>query len=204
MRVIFPCFILLLVVFQGSQINTNSYVCTLQQNKEIIPLSQEEKEILLYIREQQWMTSDVCNYFLVIYPMPEFQQIGLSNLNQSEAAHLLLLKNHLDDPVLPHFPGRYSVSGITDQFNKLTNNGKSSQNDALASCFELGEYNLYKYLEFEAKIHNPDLTNLLSVLINCAKDQVRVLVEKANERKLTFNLQYISMDQLSGILKLPH
>ncbi|PKP23548.1 MAG: hypothetical protein CVU06_07700 [Bacteroidetes bacterium HGW-Bacteroidetes-22] len=203
MSYIFSCFIVLSFIMEGKPVDIKTHVGLPQQNAGVRQLTPEETEILLFIREQQWMTSDVCNYFLVIYPMPEFQQIGLSNLNQSEVAHSLLIKNQIKDPVIPHFPGRYSNSGITVQYNNLTSNGKTSQAEALLSCFDLGEYNLYRYLQFKPKVANPDLLNLLSILIRCIQDHIRALYKQANERKLTFSPQYISRAQLDSILMKP-
>jgi len=174
-----------------------------QRADTISHLSPAEKQILSYLREQEWMSADVYNFFLALSPLPVFQNIGMNGLNHSEMVHLLMMRNNLPDPACPHIPGRYTDFSITNHYNKLIERGRSSQDEALLACLSLEEFDLQHVMLFQLRVSNPDVLNLLEILGRGARNHMRALYRHCSERGLKFEPAYLSKEYFNTVVNQP-
>lgn len=167
-------------------------------------LSPDEKGILSYLREQEWMSADVYNFFLALYPLPVFQNIGMNGLNHTEMVHLLMMRNNLSDPACPHIPGRYVDSTITGHYYRLIARGKISQDEALLTCLSLEEFDLHQIMLFQLRAFNPDVVNLLEIVARGARNHMRSLHRHCQGRGLSFEPVYLSKEYFNTVVNQPH
>lgn len=167
-------------------------------------LNSKEISMLAFIREQEWMAADVHNFFLAMFPMPVFQNMGINALNHSEMGHLLLMRHNIADPAKPHVPGRYSDTTLTVRYQQVIGRGKGSQNEALLSGLEMEEYNLHQFMLFQLDARNPDLVNLLDLVCRSTRNHIRVLYRHCNERGLPFKPAFLSQTYFDQLLLQPH
>lgn len=171
--------------------------------KAVPALTAKEQSILSFIREQEWMAADVHNYFLALFPLPVFQNMGINALNHSEMSHLLMNRNNMTDPARPHIPGRYTDSTLTARYHLIVGRGKSAQDEALLSCLEMEEYNLHQFMLFQLEAKNPDLVNLLDMVARSARNHIRVLFRHCDERGLPYKPVYLSQTYFEQLLSQP-
>jgi len=198
-------FVLVVLILQSafSQEPAPRHEASFQRADTISHLSPAEKQILSYLREQEWMSADVYNFFLALFPLPVFQNIGMNGLNHSEMVHLLMMRNNLPDPACPHIPGRYTDSTITSHYNKLIDIGRASQDKALLACLSLEEFDLQHVMLFQLKVSNPDVLNLLEIVARGARNHMRALYRHCRERGLKFEPSYLSKEYFNTVANQP-
>lgn len=167
-------------------------------------LSPGEADQLAYLREFEWMAADVYQYFLALHPLPLFQNIGMNALNNSEMAHLLLMRNNLTDPARPHIPGKYMDTTLISRYNRLIGKGKLSQDDALLACLSLEEFALQKVMLFKLKATHPEMATLLEMLARSSRNHLRSLWRRCSDHSLLYEPTRLSREYFQTVVNQPH
>jgi len=105
--------------------------CKKEDKDTIVPLNDNEKAYLLFLREEEKLARDV-----YIYSYNKYGQSIFNNISNSEQSHMnsvlnLINKYGLTDPVKSNANGVFSNSDLQTLYNQLTARSDSSLNKAL-------------------------------------------------------------------------
>jgi len=129
-------------------------------------LSEEEKEALLFMREEEKLARDVYSELATIWDLGVFWNIAESEQQHMDAVLNLLTKYGLEDPAGD--PGVFDNSVLQELYDKLIEKGEQSLVDALYVGVEIEEIDiddLTVYLENE-NITNNDIRQVFTNLLN--------------------------------------
>ena len=162
-------------------------------------LTEEEKNGLLYLREEEKMARDVYLHFSDIYSLEIF-----SNISKSEQIHMdkildLLNKYHIEDPAVAE-RGIFTNAVIQDLYNSLIELGDSSEVHALGVGALIEDVDIYDLTNFSKGIDNTDLLNVYQKLICASGNHIRAFTNQLASHGETFTPQHISQEDYNRIL----
>ncbi|MBN1322168.1 MAG: DUF2202 domain-containing protein [Thermoleophilia bacterium] len=100
-------------------------------NKVLAILSDQEKEALLFMREEEKLARDVYTVLYAKWGEEAFENIARSESRHMESVRRLLDRYGLIDPVAVDAPGLFANSELQALYNELVSKGSRSLTEAL-------------------------------------------------------------------------
>jgi hypothetical protein len=165
------------------------------------PLSQDETESILLMREEEKMARDAYTAFYQQWPQPVFINISKAEQTHMDAVLLLVNKYALTDPVGTNPVGTFINNNIQDLYNVFIVQGNASYTEALkagASIEEVDFRDLQNMLN-EDDINNQDIERVYSNLLKGSRNHLRSFVKVLKNQCITYVPQYLSQSEYNAI-----
>ncbi len=188
----------------GQQNDNNNWdlQCTcLNENFAIEELSNDEKEALQYMREEEKMAHDVYTYFYEKWDHHVF-----SNISNSESQHMSIVlclqeKYGLEDIVGDNDQGVFINEHLAELYATLTDAGDVSLTEAFrvgATIEDLDIYDLEIFIE--TKINNEDIYIAFQELVKGSRNHMRAFTKNLGKLDAAYTPQYISQEDYDAII----
>lgn len=186
--------------------NTNGNVLIQQINalpKE--PLSQDEKESILLMREEEKMARDAYLNFYQFWSTKIFQNISNSEQTHMDAVLQLINKYGLTDPVGTKPVGSFSNPQIQVLYNAFISQGKISNIEALKAGAGIEEVDIrdLQNLLNEDDINNQDIELVYNSLLKGSRNHLRSFAKVLNSQGVTYVPLYLSQSEYDAIINSP-
>ena len=173
-----------------------SVLTACNKNEVIVPLSEQEKSDLIYLREEEKLARDV-----YIFSYNQYGQSIFNNISSSEQSHMssvlnLINKYGLTDPVANNAYGVFSNSELQALYNELTAKSASSLNKALEVGATIEDLDINDIQTFKSHTTNADLINVYDKLSCGSKNHMRSFVGQLG----TYTPVYISQTEYNAII----
>jgi hypothetical protein len=186
--------------------NTNGNVLIQQINslpKE--PLSLDETESILLMREEEKMARDAYLNFYQFWSTNIFQNISNAEQTHMDAVLQLVNKYGLTDPVGTKPVGTFSNTQIQVLYNAFLNQGKISNIEALKAGAGIEEVDIrdLQNLLNEDDINNQDIELVYNSLLRGSRNHLRSFVKVLNSQGVTYIPLYLSQSDYNTIINSP-
>ncbi len=150
-------------------------------------LSEEEKQILLEMRQEEKLAHDVYFTLYSKWNVPVF-----NNISKSEAVHTqrwkeMLQKYDIDDPVNDTEIGKFADQKYIDLYNKLVEQGSKSLQDAYIVGATIEDMDIYDINQALKKTDNDDIKMILNNTKRGSYNHMRAFTRLLNR---FFDYQY--------------
>jgi hypothetical protein len=166
------------------------------------PISEEEKQGLIYMREEEKLARDVYLKMLEKYNARVFD-----NISGAEQRHMDFVKEMLDkfsvvDPVTNNDPGIFSNSDIAAQYIRLVEQGNISLIDALKAGAEIEDMDIADLNKHMSKVTNEDIMKTYKYLKRGSENHLRAFMRNLDRRGGTYEPIYLSKTEFDDILNV--
>lgn len=166
------------------------------------PLSLDETEGILLMREEEKMARDAYIIFYQKWKQPIFTNISQAEQTHMDAVLLLVNKYSLTDPVGTNPVGIFINPDIQALYNDLTARGNQSYAEALkagAAIEEVDIRDLQDLLNTDDVI-NKDIELVYSNLLKGSRNHLRSFVKVLNTQGITYTPQYLSLADYNTVI----
>ena len=166
-------------------------------------LTNEEKEGLTYMYEEEKLAHDVYLTLSEKYTVPVFK-----NITKSEAYHMkmvsdLIKKYELKDPSGKKV-GEFENKAIQKLYNDLISKGSENLIGALTVGATIEDVDIFDLEERLSKTKNEDIVKLYKQLICGSENHMRAFTGHLKVQKNTYTPQYLTKDRFEQILNGKH
>jgi len=169
------------------------------------PLSQDETESILLMREEEKMARDAYITFYQKWPQPIFNNIYKAEQTHMDAVLLLVNKYSLTDPVGTNPVGTFINTDIQALYNAFIAQGNISYTEALKAGAAIEEVDIrdLQNLLNEDNINNQDIELVFSNLLKGSRNHLRSFVKVLKNQGITYVPQYLSQAEYNAIINSP-
>ena len=167
------------------------------------PLSLQEEESLLFMREEEKLALDVYLYLYDIWGDQIFLNISASEQQHTDAVLGLIEKYNLPDPAAGKAEGEFENLELQGLYDLLTAQGAASLIDALivgATIEDLDINDLNLQLLF---IDNADITLVYESLLKGSRNHLRAFTGRLTDLGFDYVPVYISQEDYDAIVSSP-
>ncbi len=168
------------------------------------PLSQEELNGLVYMREEEKLARDVYQVLYDVWGLRVFNNIARSEQMHTTAIKTLLQKYQLTDPVEVDSLGKFKNVTLQKLFNELTTRGKQSLTEALkvgALIEEIDILDLQK--ELKNIEGNKDIQLVYENLMRGSRNHLRAFVRNLQQQGVSYSPVKLSPASFEAIISAP-
>jgi hypothetical protein len=164
------------------------------------PLSDEEEQSLIYMREEEKLACDVYLEMLEKYNTRVFD-----NISDAEYRHMSFVKDLLDkfsveDPLKSNERGEFANNDFSAAYKKLVEQGDVSLIDALRAGAEIEEMDISDLNKELAKVNNKDIINTYGYLKRGSENHLRAFMRNLDRRGGNYEPKYLTKSEFEDIL----
>lgn len=169
---------------------------------EIAPsqLSDEERDGLLMMREEEKLARDVYLALYDIWGQKIFYNIAQSEQTHTDAVKTLLDRYQMEDPVVSDEIGVFTDSRFSELFVALTQDGSESLVAALRVGATIEDLDIRDINDLLEDTNNTDIEIVYENLIRGSKNHMRAFVGQLERQGEGYEAQYISAEELAEVL----
>lgn len=186
------------MVFLGVFLMFSAFV---SQNN--LPLSDEEKEGLLLMREEEKLAFEVYSVMYKTWNHHVFSNIKETETYHGDLVKGLIQKYNLKDPYIAE-EGKYGNQTLQNQYNFLINKGKKSLTDAFEVGATIEDLDIADLEKFISKTQNAELKEVYETLNLGSRNHLRAFVKQLNRNDKPYSPQYISQNRFETIVSGQH
>ena len=181
-------------------INEQTTVSLEDQESTSTELTQDEIEVVLFMREEEKLARDV---YLTLYE--KWDLILFNNIARSEQWHMDAVKTLIDryglkDPMLGEV-GEFTNQNLQSLYDDLVIKGSQSISDALLVGGAIEEIDILDLQEGLKEISNPDVTRVFESLLRGSYSHLRAFVNTFNRQTAeTYEPQYMTQNAFDEII----
>lgn len=164
------------------------------------PLSQEEIDSLLLMREEEKLARDVYQTLYEKWGLQIFTNIAQSEQTHAEAVRDLLEKYDIADPVADDTIGAFVNSDMQKLYTELVAKGEASEVAALTVGATIEDLDIKDLQDLIAKTDNQDIAMVYENLTRGSRNHLRSFTKQLTMRGETYIPQYISQADYDTIL----
>jgi hypothetical protein len=182
-----------------SNVNTQThYQDLLALPKE--DLSNDEKEALLFMREEEKLARDVYLTLGEKYDLSVFNNIAKAEQKHMDTIKLLLDKYGLTDSVSSNDTGKFNNQTLAGLYTDLVNKGSVSELEALKIGATIEDLDIKDLKNDLAKTDNQDIKQVFESLEKGSENHLRSFVRNIENQGGSYSPQYISQADYDTIL----
>ena len=170
---------------------------------EDLTLTEEEKNDLLVLREEEKLARDVYLFAGDLYDLPIFANIASSEQNHMDQVLVLLQKYELEDPVIDQ-RGVFRNADIQQLYNQLTTLASQSEVEALKVGATIEDLDIHDISTFESHTRKTDILEVYARLKCGSRNHLRSYYARLQDYGITYSPQYISQEEFESIVNSPH
>ena len=164
------------------------------------PISEEEKEGLIEMREEEKLARDV---YLTLYnkwKLQIFKNIAESEQTHTDSVKYLLEKYEIEDPVKSDEIGKFSNPKFEQLYKNLVEKGSKSEVDALIVGATIEDLDIADLKYWINKTDNEDIKFVYENLMKGSRNHLRAFVRMLNNYGVNYSPQYISKEEYEQII----
>ncbi|ASJ17532.1 hypothetical protein A3L04_00640 [Thermococcus chitonophagus] len=162
-------------------------------------LSEEEKEALLYMIEEEKLARDVYLTLYEEYNLTIFEMIAQSEQRHMDAVLMLIEKYNLTAPSTLDEVGVFENQELQELYNKLTSMA-TNEVEALEVGALIEETDIKDLEEWLTKVDNQDIIQVFENLMRGSENHLRAFVRNLEIRGVSYEPQVLNEDQVNEIL----
>ncbi|MBS1771702.1 MAG: DUF2202 domain-containing protein [Bacteroidetes bacterium] len=182
--------------------------CKKSDNNNITPsatnttqtLTDQEKESLLHMREEEKLARDVYTYMLNKWGLSIYGNISSSEQRHMDAVLSLLNTYGITDPVGNNPEGVFKNTELQNLYNTLITKGNISLMDALIVGATIEDMDLYDIRVAKEKISNVDIISVYDNLAKGSRNHMREFYSQLTSRGGSYTPQYITQTEFNDII----
>jgi len=164
------------------------------------PISEEEKEGLIEMREEEKLARDV---YLTLYnkwKLQIFKNIAKSEQTHTDSVKYLLDRYGIEDPVKSDEIGKFSNPKFEQLYKDLVEKGSKSEVDALMVGATIEDLDIADLEHWLNKTDNEDIKFVYENLMKGSRNHLRAFVRMLNNYGVNYSPQYISKEEYEQII----
>ncbi len=167
-----------------------------------IPLSEEEKTELLYMREEEKLARDV---YQALFDRWDDQVFMIANSEQRhmDALKSLLVRYGLDDPVTDETSGVFTNPIFTQLYLDLVATGSESLGKAFVVGVTIEELDIADLQDAISVTNHQDSLIVYQNLQRASRNHLRAFGNRLPSVNLTYEPQYLSTEDFAAIISTP-
>jgi hypothetical protein len=166
----------------------------------VVPLSDQEKSDLLYMREEEKLARDVYLAMSSSWKTPIFANIAQSEQTHMDSVATLLARYGLPDPVAGMAAGQFATEKFQTLYAELVAKGSQSLVDALAVGATIEEIDIIDLWNCLAATTHTDIRRVYGNLEAGSENHLRSFVGQLAGRGVTYQPQYLTPEQYQKII----
>ncbi len=167
------------------------------------PLSEAEKNSLLFMREEEKLARDVYKAMFTKWNTTIFSNIASSEQTHMDAILMLLNKYELADPVAANGPGIFTNQVLQNLYNQLIIQGNLS----IAAAYKVGasieELDISDLTTALVSVDNQDIIMVYNNLTKGSRNHLRSFYKKILWIGETYTPQYLTPAAFDAIINSP-
>ncbi len=167
-------------------------------------ISQDEKDALTYMREEELLAHDVYLVLSQLYTKPIFRNITKSEAVHAEAIRALLDKYQLADPALNHVAGVFNNPDLQSLYTLLASKGSASLIEGLIVGATIEDLDISDLKTRLSGIDNADIILVLENLERGSRNHLRSFFANILLYNGTYVPQFISQEEFDSIITTPY
>lgn len=136
-------------------------------------LSDDERNSLVFMREEEKLARDVYTYLFGVYQIRIFSNIARSEQRHMDAIKVLLDRYNIPDPAEGKGLGEFQEQAFADLYQGLITEGSKSLIDALNVGVQIEEQDIEELQTALTVVDNKDITNVYLNLLKASGKHLR-------------------------------
>ena len=170
--------------------------CIVNPSAEI---SDEEAEMLIFMREEEKLARDVYTTFSAQYTIPVFKNIAKSEQWHMDRVLCLLNYYNIEDPAQEEV-GVFNNSELQKLYNNLVEQGSASLIDALTVGATIEDVDIRDLSELASQTENEAIITIFEHLKCGSTNHMRAFSRILNNNDVVYTPQFISQEEYDIIL----
>ena len=166
-------------------------------------ITQEEIDMLIFMREEEKLARDVYFAMDVLYAPPVFHNIAKSEQYHMDMVLCLLQYYNIPDPASAD-TGVFNNSELQELYNSLIELGSASFAGALTVGATIEDKDIYDLEQDMTLTENSAILNIFSRLSCASGNHIRSFSAHLDLQGIVYNAQFISQEEYESIISLPH
>jgi hypothetical protein len=163
-------------------------------------VSDQEKEDLLFMREEEKLARDVYQTLYETWKLPIFSNIAQSEQTHTEAIRKLLETYTISDPVSDDTVGIFQNTKLQSLYTTLVAQGLASEIEALKVGIMIEELDIKDISEAVTRTDNADIALVYENLTRGSRNHLRSFYRQLSNRGVSYEPQYISTEEFQTII----
>jgi hypothetical protein len=164
-------------------------------------ISEEEKDGLLYMREEEKLARDVYIYMYSLYSQPIFNNISKSEQRHTDAIKALLDRYEIEDPVKEDIQGSFTNAKLQKLYDQLIEKGKNSRIEGLKVGALIEETDIIDIKnELEKNVDNQDISTVYTNLLRGSGNHLRAFVRMLKASGIEYSPVLLEQDSFDEII----
>jgi hypothetical protein len=167
-------------------------------NSNFTSLSQEEKDGLLFMLEEEKLARDTYIYMNNLWGLNQFNNIKNSEQSHMDAIVAILEQNDIEYTILPQ--GEFSYQNLQDLYNQFVIDGQVSSESALQIGATIEDLDI---VDLEDYINDSTNSVLISTYENLqcgSRNHLRSFVTAIENLGFTYTPQFLTLEEYEAIL----
>ncbi len=163
-------------------------------------LSQEEKDGLVMMREEEKLAHDV---YITLYEKWQnniFRNIASSESTHTDAVRYLIERYNLEDPVKDNAVGIFSNQIFSKLYRELVEKGNNSLSDALFVGATIEDLDIKDLQDLISKTNNQDILVVYDNLSRGSRNHLRSFTKQLSRLGVSYSAQYLTQEQVDKII----
>jgi len=164
------------------------------------PLSTEETDALVFMREEEKLARDVYQLLYAQWGQKVFSNIAASEQQHMDAVALLLARYSLPDPAAGTAVGVFQDAHVQVLFNTLMAQGQTALIGALTVGATIEDLDIADLQQRIAATDNADIALVFGELMKGSRNHLRAFISQLTRQGVTYTPQYISQAEFDAIV----
>ena len=170
-------------------------------NNTSLSISDDERNGLIYMREEEKLARDVYTVMYGKYNLKPFKNITGAEQRHMDFIKDLLVKYDIDDPVKSDETGLFTNDELKNLHDKYIEQGNISLIDALKTGAEIEEADIRDLNKQLDLVKSNDIIDTYTYLKNGSENHLRAFVRNLSRRGIEYSPLFLSKDEYDSILK---
>ncbi len=164
-------------------------------------LSQEEREGLLKMVEEEKLARDVYSFLYEQWKAPIFANIKNSEQRHMNAVIFLISKYELENPIQGLAPGQFATPEMQGLYDSLTSEESQGLEQALQVGATIEDLDIKDLNELIEKCDNQDVLMVFQNLVKGSRNHMRAFTSYLKSLGSTYTAKYLSQDEINHIVE---
>lgn len=169
---------------------------------QTISLTQQEKDAILYMMEEEKLARDVYEFLYVKWDSNPFGNIRKSEQTHMDRMKILITNYKLSDPVAHNNdkPGLFTNALLQKYYNELVTAGKQSISEALKVGGKIEELDIADLEERIKQTDKPDIINTYNYLKMASENHLRAFVRRLKMQDINYEPVILNKTEFDKII----
>lgn len=190
----------------NTSLSNNNNLATMNLEQKLLefsiePLTQNEIDDLLWIREEEKLAADVYQALANLHGLKIFTNISDSEITHTEAVRLLLNRYSIEDPVISTAMGVFTDQNLQKLHDDLVDAGTPTVDEALVVGAMIEELDIYDLkVAIDRLSNHEDIKMVYENLTKGSRNHLRSFYKQITNRGGSYEPIYISQEEFLSIV----